>query len=176
MGRPLSYAATATQYASDVVSGEIVAGELTQLACQRHLDDLDRDWQYEFDAARADRACRFIGLLPHIKGRLAGQTIRLEPWQIFIVSSIFGWIHRDTGLRRYRSAYIAVARKNAKSTLSSGIALYTCCAPTTNPARRCIAPPRRASRRESCGPTHVRWSPGLQACAANSVSKTTHTT
>ena len=128
MGRPLSYAATATQYASDVVSGEIVAGELTQLACQRHLDDLDRDWQYEFDAARADRACRFIGLLPHIKGRLAGQTIRLEPWQIFIVSSIFGWIHRDTGLRRYRSAYIAVARKNAKSTLSSGIALYMLCA------------------------------------------------
>ena len=128
MGRPLIYAETATQYARDVVAGDTVAGELTRLACQRHLDDLDRDWQYEFDAARADRACRFIGLLPHIKGRLAGQLIRLEPWQIFIVASIFGWINRDTGLRRYRSAYIAVARKNAKSTLSSGIALYMLCA------------------------------------------------
>ena len=128
MGRPLSYADTATQYARDVVAGDVVAGELTRLACQRHLDDLERDWQYTFDAARADRACRFIGLLPHIKGRLAGQLIRLEPWQIFIVASIFGWIHRDTGLRRYRSAYIAVARKNAKSTLSSGIALYMLCA------------------------------------------------
>ena len=130
MGRSLSYADTATQYARDVVAGDIVAGELALLACQRHLDDLDRDWEYTFDADRAARACRFIELLPHIKGPLAvkRELIRLEPWQVFIVSSLFGWVNSDTGLRRYRSAYIAVARKNAKSTLASGIGLYMLCA------------------------------------------------
>ena len=120
------YASEATAYASGVVSGDIPAAQITAASCQRHLDDLGRDWRYRFDPERAYHACKFVELLPHVKGDLASrrELIRLEPWQVFIVSSIFGWVDRDTQLRRYRTAYIEVARKNAKSTLASGIALY----------------------------------------------------
>ena len=166
MGRSLSYADTATQYARDVVAGDIVAGELTRLACRRHLDDLDRDWEYEFNADRAARACRFIELLPHIEGPLAvaGELIKLEPWQIFIISSLFGWIHRGTRLRRYRSAYIAVARKNGKSILASGIALYMLCADGEVGAQvySCATTREQARIVWKAGRTMVARTPGLR--------------
>jgi len=166
VGRSLSYADTATQYARDVVAGDIVAGELTRLACQRHLDDLDRDWEYTFDADRDARACRFIELLPHIEGPLAvaGELIKLEPWQVFIISSLFGWIHRGTSLRRYRSAYIAVARKNGKSILASGIALYMLCADGEVGAQvySCATTREQARIVWKAGRTMVARTPGLR--------------
>ena len=95
-------------------------------AAQAEFAQAVADWPWVFDAARAARPCEFIELLPHIKGKWARlkETIVLEPWQSFIVTTIFGWVHRDTGLRRFRDVYLEVPRKNAKSTLSSGIALY----------------------------------------------------
>ena len=166
MGRSLSYADTATQYARDVVAGDIVAGELTRLACQRHLDDLERNWEYTFDADRAARACRFIELLPHIEGPLAvaGELIRLEPWQVFIISSLFGWVNSSTRLRRYRSAYIAVARKNGKSILASGIALYMLCADGEVGAQvySCATTREQARIVWKAGRTMVSRTPGLR--------------
>ena len=53
--------------------------------------------------------------------RIGDET--LAPWQAFVVGSLFGW-QRGDGLRRFRTAYCAVPRKNGKSTLSAGIALY----------------------------------------------------
>jgi len=166
VGRSLRYADTATQYARDVVAGDIVAGELTRLACQRHLDDLERDWEYVFDADRAARACRFIELLPHIEGPLAvaGELIKLEPWQIFIISSLLGWVHSRTRLRRYRSAYIAVARKNGKSILASGIALYMLCADGEVGAQvySCATTREQARIVWKAGRTMVASTPGLR--------------
>lgn len=72
-------------------------------------------------------ACAFIEQLAHVKGRWAGTKIKLEPFQVFLVTSLFSWYFLD-GRRRYRTAFIQVARKNAKSTLGSGIALYMLCA------------------------------------------------
>lgn len=124
------YVDAALGYATAVIAGEIPACKWTRLACQRQLDDMKRpvseDWPWVFDPVRASRPCEFLELLPHIKGKWAreGRLIELEPWQAFIVTTVFGWVHRDTGLRRYREAYIEVPRKNAKSTLSSGLALY----------------------------------------------------
>ncbi len=120
------HVAKALQYADDVVSGQQVAGKLVTQACQRFLDDLEReDFPFYFDVAEASRACRFIERLPHIKGEWAkrGLLITLEPWQCFIVAMVFGW-RDEAGNRRFRTAYIEVARKNAKSTLAAGIALY----------------------------------------------------
>ena len=71
----------------------------------------------------AERICQFIGLLPHIKGTWETPTISLEPWQIFILTTVFGWID-NAGNRRYRTAYVEVPRKNGKSILTSGIGLY----------------------------------------------------
>ena len=79
------------------------------------------------------QACRrhtFIEKLPHIKGEWAkaGGRIVLQPWQIFILTTVFGWVHRETGLRRFRIVYIEVPRKNGKSTFSAGVGIYCTCA------------------------------------------------
>jgi phage terminase large subunit-like protein len=129
------YIAEGLLYAEDVVAGTQLAGELVRLACERQLRDLrrqheDPEFPYTFDPAKAARVCRFIELLHHIKGKWArgGGRIRLEPWQIFLITTLFGWVHAETGLRRFSKAYIEVARKNAKSTLVAGLALYMLCA------------------------------------------------
>jgi phage terminase large subunit-like protein len=124
------YAAQATQYCRDVVSGKIRACKWTHLACQRHLDDLVKartpDFPYRFDKNRAGKVCAFIERLPHVKGRWArGNTLlHLEPWQCFIVCSLFGWLDKVTRLRRYREAFILVPRKNGKTVLAAAIAEY----------------------------------------------------
>jgi phage terminase large subunit-like protein len=120
------YCAIARQYAEDVVAGIIPACKWVQLACQRQLNDLGRtDWIWRFDESRASHVCRFIELLPHIKGEWAKtrKLITLEPWQIFILTTIFGWVN-EFGNRRFKKAYTAIPRKNAKSTISSGVALF----------------------------------------------------
>ena len=137
------YAGIATQYAHDIVEGRILACRWVRLACARHLRDIDKDWRYDWNPVLArgegddlkqyrpaDRACYFIELLPHIKGEWAAKSerIALQPWQVFIVCSIFGWVDRETGRRRFRIADLYVPRKNAKSTLAAGIGLYLLCA------------------------------------------------
>ena len=116
----------AREYARDVVSGKQPACEWIKLVCQRHLDDLKGHDLYEYDASKADRACRFIELMPHTKGKWAaqGKTIELEPWQCFFICCIFGWLKKLNGLRRYRKAMLYVPRKNAKSTIAAAIGLY----------------------------------------------------
>jgi phage terminase large subunit-like protein len=65
-----NHVADATQYAKQIVAGEIPACKWVRLACQRQLDDLQRErkksFAYKFDAQHADKLCRFIELLPHI--------------------------------------------------------------------------------------------------------------
>jgi len=136
------YAETATQYARDIVEGRLLANKWARLACQRHLDDLARvnpdgtPWRYAWNpalpveqgkiATPVERVCTFLEMLPHIKGDWAarGEKILLQPWQVFIVGSIFGWIDRETLRRRFRVADLFVPRKNAKSTKAAGIGLY----------------------------------------------------
>jgi phage terminase large subunit-like protein len=125
-----NFAETAAAYARQVVAGEVEACKWTRLACQRHLDDLERaasgDWKYTFDVAKAERACRFLELLPHVKGGWAAnaELMVLQPWQIFIICVLFGWVKVATGMRRFSLAYIEVPRKNGKSQLAAGIGLY----------------------------------------------------
>ena len=113
-------------YARSVVGGKTLACEWVVKSCQRHLDDLERDFPYEFDKVKSAEAINFIELLPHTKGRWAakGEKITLEPWQRFIVGSLFGWVHKKTGLRRFREAYLEIPRKNGKSVLAAAIGLY----------------------------------------------------
>ena len=120
----------ARAYTEAVLAGEIVACKWVKLAAQRQFDDLQREvsdeWPWVFDAELAARPCEFIELLPHIKGKWARERrlIELEPWQSFILTTVFGWVHHKTGLRRFKEGYVEVPRKNAKSTLSSGLALF----------------------------------------------------
>ena len=120
------HADRATAYAQDVVDGKVPACKTHRQACARHLADLKRD-DLEWRTQPVNDACHFIESLPHVKGRWASkrETLKLEPWQVFIVASIFGW-YKD-GARRYTEAYIEVPRKNGKSTLAAAIALYVFC-------------------------------------------------
>ena len=126
-GERKRFSEIADAYAAKVAGGEIPACKTVQLACQRHVADLARDgWAYRFDRAKADRVCRLAELLPHVKGKWAAnaELIVLQPWQIFILCSIFGWVKVSTGTRRFSLAYIEVGRKNAKSILAAIIGLY----------------------------------------------------
>lgn len=124
------YLQAAHTYVQRVSTGDIPACKWTRLAVDRQLADLRREatdnWPWVFDEARASRICEFIELLPHIKGKWARERrlIELDAWQCFVLTTVFGWVHKDTGLRRFREVYLEVPRKNAKSTLSSGVALY----------------------------------------------------
>jgi phage terminase large subunit-like protein len=77
-----------------------------------------------YDAEAADRAIGFFkDCLTHVKGEKAGLPFELDSWQKDIVGALFGW-KRPDGTRRFRTAYIEIPRKNGKSTLCAGLALY----------------------------------------------------
>ena len=79
---------------------------------------------YRFDKARADHVVNFFTHLRHTIGEWAGKPLELLKWQIDdIIYPLFGWVDKD-GLRRFRTAYIEIAKKNGKSTMCSGLALY----------------------------------------------------
>ena len=125
------YVAIANQYARQVVAGKIIACRQVIQACQRHLRDLERQgteaFPFVMDAPSAERVCRFLEALPHVKGRWARQreTLTLEPWQCFAVVSLFGWVEvADRTRYRFQEAYICIPRKNGKSFKAGGIGLY----------------------------------------------------
>ncbi|WJY13615.1 terminase large subunit [Pectobacteriaceae bacterium CE90] len=120
----------ANAYARDVVRRKIPVCRYVIDVCQRHLDDLAQEkskkFRFRFDRDKAEKAAKFIQLLPHTKGEWAFKRmlITLEPWQLFIICSAFGWVHKGSGLRRFREVYIEVPRKNGKSVFGSGIGLF----------------------------------------------------
>lgn len=123
-----NYVEIANKYIDDVLSNKVLACKYVKQACRRQVKDLKRKrWQYHFDENKASRICKFIEALTHVKGELAGQNIKLEPWQIFILTTVFGWVDKE-GFRRYQRVYIEVCRGNGKSCLSSGVGLYGLCA------------------------------------------------
>lgn len=107
------------------------------LACQRHLDDLKRQgtegFPYVFDATRADRIIRWFGQCVQVRGVEARKPIELEPWQVFDLGCTYGWIHKDTGARRFTHTYNKRARGNYKSTEKSAQGLYHMCADAIYP-------------------------------------------
>lgn len=134
------YVEKALGYCRDIIAGKIPAAKPTIQACERHLHDLARqrtsDFPYYFDPVQAERVCKFGEFLPHVKGKWArkdrlnpnANKITLEPWQCFVLISLFGWLRvgtervitggRIVGLRRFTEADLWIARKNAKSTLA----------------------------------------------------------
>ena len=118
----------ALEYAERVASGEQIAGRLERLACERFIKDLERE-DLNFDPQAAEEAIEFIESLPHTKGDWAKrrELLSLGSWQKFIVANIFGF-KNDDGNRRFRKAFLLIARKNGKSALAAAIGLYMFCA------------------------------------------------
>jgi phage terminase large subunit-like protein len=86
-----------------------------------------------FDPDRVDRVIKAFSLLRHTQGQWAGQPLRPDPWQVaYILAPVFGWVRWDVDadvyVRVVRELYVDVPRKNGKSTLAGGLAIYMTCA------------------------------------------------
>ncbi|MFY0484953.1 terminase large subunit [Staphylococcus haemolyticus] len=112
-----------TWYAKQVVAGKIVANKYVIKECERHLKYLKGHEKWIFDEELAHRPIRFIEkFCKPSKG--ANNQLILQPWQHFIIGSLFGWVHKETKLRRFKEALVFVGRKNGKTTTISGLANY----------------------------------------------------
>jgi phage terminase large subunit-like protein len=138
----MTYLEKARSYEDAVIAGEIPACQWVKLACARNRRDRERigtdGFTYTIDPAKAERICAFAELLPHVKGskyaKVIGRDeenrniwakIKLEPWQCWVLTTMFGWVRDDEArLRRFRVALVLVPRKNSKSTIGAIIALY----------------------------------------------------
>ncbi|MCG8395707.1 terminase large subunit [Bacillus atrophaeus] len=111
-----------TLYARKVVKGEIIACRKIKLACQRHLDDIEKSkteaFNYRFDIEEAQDSISFIETLSNPE---TGEALELLMFQKWIIGSIFGWIRKDNGHRRFKRAMISMARRNGKSLIVAAI-------------------------------------------------------
>ncbi|PHS22011.1 MAG: terminase [Robiginitomaculum sp.] len=117
------------RYAADIVSGKILSCKWIKLAAERHFNDMyrsehDDSFPFVFSEFKAKNIIDFYKFIKHTKGVLARTPIQLLPWQQFLLGSIIGWVKKENGLRRFKQANIWVARKNGKSTIASGLALF----------------------------------------------------
>lgn len=116
-----------TQYAVDVVEGKIVAGRYAILACQRHLDDLEKSrlapYKYVFDIEKANDILDFAETLTIAEGE-EEIPVNLEGFQVFILGCLNGWVTKDKGYRRFRTSYVQLGRQNGKSFLNGILGTY----------------------------------------------------
>lgn len=113
-----------SQYVEDVKNHTFPVGRYELLAVERFQNDLNNK-EYFFDWDTVLDLLFFISTkCKHSKGSLAGQFVKLEPWQSFILANVYGFRRKDSKRRKYRKALIEVGRKNGKTTLLAGIALY----------------------------------------------------
>lgn len=116
-------------YSNSIVSGETLACKKHIKACKRFLNDLQKmeheeSFSYFWDEIEAKKIVAWFSYMKHSKGVLAGTPIILTTFQKFIVCNIYAWKHNETGYRRFKYAYIQLARKNSKSQLEAGMASY----------------------------------------------------
>jgi phage terminase large subunit-like protein len=126
------YVSVAIAFAEDAIedSRHKTHGKWLRLAAKRFISDLKtaqkKRPKFYFSPGWANRACGFIEQLPHVEGVWETPNITLHPSHVFFVVNLFGFRTQD-GTRRFTNALFAVARKNAKSTLASGILLACMC-------------------------------------------------
>lgn len=113
------------RYISLVESGELIVGKKIQLAIERHKKDVEKskhdDYPFFYDPAYAENIIQFISMLPDPK---SGKPNELASFQKFTLAMLWGWRRKKNKTRRFRKAYISLARKQGKSLIVSGIALY----------------------------------------------------
>ena len=116
-----------TQYALDVVAGVIIAGEYVRLACQRHLDDLEKakaaPYKYYFDVEKSEEIINFAEELTIAEGD-EQENVTAYQFQCFILGSLNGWRTKEKGHRRFRTSYVQLGRQNGKSFINGILACY----------------------------------------------------
>lgn len=130
---PTDFVSVALAYADEAIADtkHLKHGRYFRLAAKRFRADLKlanaKNARFTFNSDWANRACRFIECLPHVEGKWETPTIKLHPAHVFFVVNLFGFRSPDGSVRRFTTALLATARKNAKSTAAAGIALACEC-------------------------------------------------
>ena len=114
------------QYYNEICNGSCIVSARVRKQYEKLVDDIKNPkGGYIFDESRATKPIRFIEqFCKHSKGEWAGKPVILELFQKAYISALFGFIDKETGLRRYRESMFYVARKNGKTTMLAGIAAY----------------------------------------------------
>ena len=115
------------EYADAIASGEIRTSKKVATVYAKLAEEIrnPQEGGYIFDVNRATKPIRFIEqFCRHSKGEWAGRPVTLELFQKAYISALFGFIDPRTGYRRFTESFFMVARKNGKSTMLAGIALY----------------------------------------------------
>lgn len=125
------YVGIADRYVDDVLSGRIVTCGWVQKAARRFRAMRAKaefeDNAYYFSEPEAVKVCDFAEHCPHVEGRWETDTVRLQPFQVFILVACYGFRLRESGSRLVTVVYFQVARKSAKSTLVAIAGLYHLC-------------------------------------------------
>jgi len=114
------------EYWNKIQSGEIVACKRLKQQFQKLVEELENPRvTWVFDLEKANQPIEFIEqFCKHSKGKWAGKPIKLELFQKAIIQAIYGFVHKETGLRRCREVFILLGRKNGKTTMLSALGLY----------------------------------------------------
>ena len=114
------------QYYNEIITGKYIVSKRVKKQYEKLVNDIkEPTGGYIFDENRASKPIRFIEqFCKHSKGEWAGKPVTLELFQKAYISALFGFNHVETGLRKYRETMFMVGRKNGKSTMLAGIALY----------------------------------------------------
>ena len=122
------YLQVAKDYASDVISGKIVASDDVINACKRFEEDLNRP-DLVMKNEQPDQAISIMeNIFVHKQGEapdgspLQGKPLKLEPWQIFIIYNLLGFWYKGTKERKYKEAWIMLGRKNGKTSFVAALA------------------------------------------------------
>lgn len=113
------------KYINEVENGNILVCEKIQMAIDRHKKDIERskrdDFPYYYEPKYTQNIVKFISMLPDPK---SGKPNKLALFQKFILGMLWGWRRKKDNTKRFRKAYLSLARKQGKSLIVSGIALY----------------------------------------------------
>lgn len=113
------------EYQKKIEAGEIVTSTRVRKIYKKLVHDIEHPNQYVFDEKKGTKPIEFIErFCKHSKGRWAGKPVKLELFQKAYIQALFGFVDKETGLRKYNESFFEVARKNGKSTMLAGIALY----------------------------------------------------
>ena len=114
-----------TEYYRQIEAGEIIVSVKVRKVYKKLVQDIKKPGKYIFDEKKANRPVEFIErFCRHSKGEWSGKPIHLELFQKAYINALFGFVDKKTGLRKYRESLFVVARKNGKSTMLAGLALY----------------------------------------------------
>lgn len=172
------------QYAVDVLDGKILACEYIKGACLRFLNDIENELhpKFVFKPKIAEKYLRTVQKFHHVIGNWDTPNMVFEPWQCWVWMNITGFVNRETGFRRFRTAHVEIARGNGKSAMASTAALYfafldnpngneVSCAATKKDQARIVLDSARAMAKKNAG---FRKHAGVRVLAHSLVQESTN--